>query len=415
MLVASIYGLVDGIFVGRYIGEAAFAAISLAMPFVVACFALGDLIGVGTAVPISLALGRGDRDEANNIFTCGCLLNVVCGLVCGLACILAAPALMSAMGATGELARQAATYLRVYAAFLPLTSVTYAADNYLRVCGKIRRSFFANTLLAVSGALIEFVLLGLLGFGVGASAFSCSVGMLICTLVSLAPFVRGGMDLAFVRPRLTWRLVRETVVNGGPAFLENIAGRLTSVILNVALLAQGGVDAVSIFGVLMYCEGVEVPITYGALDAIQPAVGFNYGAGNKDRVRALELCSYVAAAVIAFAFLAVVLLMPVQIVQGFMPEATGDFLDEAVYALKLFSLGFVIRWFPYATQYYLLAIGQPHSASLITVCQALIAPIIALVVLWPLGLTGFWLNVPVASALSAVLAAVMLYAFHRRS
>ena len=68
MLASALYQLVDGILVGQVLGEAAFAAINLAMPFVIINFALADLIGVGSSVPISVRLGQGDKDAANNIF-----------------------------------------------------------------------------------------------------------------------------------------------------------------------------------------------------------------------------------------------------------------------------------------------------------------------------------------------------------
>ena len=60
MLASALYQLLDGIFVGQYLGETAFAALNLAMPFVIINFALADLIGVGASVPIAVSLGRGD-------------------------------------------------------------------------------------------------------------------------------------------------------------------------------------------------------------------------------------------------------------------------------------------------------------------------------------------------------------------
>ena len=415
MLVSSIYSLMDGVFVGQFVGETAFAAINLAMPFVIVNFAFGDLIGVGSAVPISIAHGRGERAEANNIFTCACLLNVGTGLASGLFFLLAAPALMTAMGADGELAQQAVLYLRVYAAFLPLTSIAFAADNYLRICGRIRRSMLANVLLAVSGAVIEFVLLGIVGLGVGAAALSYCIAMVLCVAVSLWPFLRGGMDLEFVRPHFTWRIVREIVADGLPAFLENVAGRVASIVLNVVLLARGGEDAVSIYGVLMFTDGVVVPLIYGTVDSLQPSVGFNYGASNFGRVRALERCCFAATAFIGAVYILVVQVAPVQITQVFMPHAEGALLDEAVLALRLFSLAFVVRWLPFATQAYMIAVGQSRLASIVTVGQALVMPLVALAVLWPLGLTGLWLNMPVASALSSVLAAWILFLFRSQA
>ena len=61
MLASALYGLLDGIFVGRILGETAFAALNLAFPFVVINFSLADLIGLGSAVPIAINLGKKSR------------------------------------------------------------------------------------------------------------------------------------------------------------------------------------------------------------------------------------------------------------------------------------------------------------------------------------------------------------------
>ena len=85
MLASSLYQLIDGIFVGNFLDNTSFAALNLAMPFVIINFALSDLVGVGSSVPISVALGRGDRKEADNVFTCACILILGAGLVMGAA------------------------------------------------------------------------------------------------------------------------------------------------------------------------------------------------------------------------------------------------------------------------------------------------------------------------------------------
>ena len=97
MLASALYQTIDGIFVGRYIGETAFAALNLAMPFVVINFSLADLIGVGSAVPISICLGKKNRNEACNIFTCSCLMIVGTGILIGAILYAAAPAMIRIM------------------------------------------------------------------------------------------------------------------------------------------------------------------------------------------------------------------------------------------------------------------------------------------------------------------------------
>ena len=159
MLASALYGLLDGIFVGRILGETAFAALNLAFPFVVINFSLADLIGLGSAVPIAINLGKKQEQEANNIFTCACVMIVLTGALIGGALYAAAPILIGMLGAEGDLARMAVEYMRVYAICSPVTTIVFAMDNYLRICSKIRRSLALNILMAVIGAALEFTFL----------------------------------------------------------------------------------------------------------------------------------------------------------------------------------------------------------------------------------------------------------------
>ena len=138
MLASALYQLLDGIFVGQLLGDTAFAALNLAMPFVIINFALADLIGVGSSVPISISLGKKEEEEANNIFTCAVFMIIGAGVLVGLILFAAAPLLIRLMGAEGVFAEYAVQYLRVYAVCSPVTTIVFAMDNYLRICGQIR-------------------------------------------------------------------------------------------------------------------------------------------------------------------------------------------------------------------------------------------------------------------------------------
>ena len=129
MLASALYQILDGIFVGQFLGETAFAAINLAMPFVIINFALADLIGVGSAVPISVCLGKKQEQDANNIFTCACLMIVGAGVLVGGVMYAAAPLLIQLMGADGAFAEMAVQYLQVYALCSPVTTIIFALDN----------------------------------------------------------------------------------------------------------------------------------------------------------------------------------------------------------------------------------------------------------------------------------------------
>ena len=190
MLASALYQLLDGAFVGRLLGETAFAALNLAMPFVIINFSLADLIGVGSSVHISVCLGRKNEREAYNIFTCACLMIVGAGVLVGGILFAAAPLLIGFMGAEGDFAAMAIQYMRVYALCSPLTTIIFAVDNYLRICGKIRMSMWLNILMSILTGLLEFTLLVVLDCGIWAAALASSLGMILCVLVALIPFAR---------------------------------------------------------------------------------------------------------------------------------------------------------------------------------------------------------------------------------
>ena len=408
MLASALYQLLDGIFVGQFLGATPFAAVNLAMPFVIINFSLADLIGVGASVPISIALGQGQKRRAHNIFTCACLLIVGAGLLIGLALFLLAPLLIQWMGAEGEFAALAVDYIRVYALCSPVTTIVFAMDNFLRISGYIRGSMFLNILMSVLSAGLEFLFLAVLGWGIWAAALSTCSGMFVCARLAMIPFFRGKAVLRFCKPRFSWRMIRQIVACGSPNYLNNVAGRITSILMNLILVRLGGETAVSVYGILMYVDGFIQPLLYGTCDSLQPAVGFNWGAGKYSRVRAIEKCCFAASIVISLLSVAVILIFPGPITQLFMADAGPEALAMSMGALQLFAITYLTRWFSFATQSYMLAIEKPVPASMISVSTALVFPVLLVFLLWPLGLNGIWLNMAGTAVLAAVLSAIIL-------
>lgn len=408
MLASALYQTIDGVFVGQYLGQTAFAALNLAMPFVIINFALADLIGVGSAVPISICLGKNQGRQAKNIFTCACLMIVAAGILVGAALFAGAPLLIRLMGAGGEFAGLAVQYLRVYALCSPVTTIIFAADNYLRICGYIRGSMLLNILMSALSAVLEFLFLGVFRWGIWGAALATCSGMLVCAVIAFVPFFRGRALLRFCRPHFHPRMIRQIVACGSPNFLNNLAGRITSILMNALLVRMGGETAVSVYGILMFADGFIQPLLYGMCDSLQPAVGYNWGAQKFSRVRSIEKCCFTASAVLSLAAAAAIALLPGPITNLFVADAGKDVLRMSVTALQIFSLTYITRWVSFATQSYMLAIEKPLSASLISVSTALVFPVLLIGALWPLGLTGIWMNFAGTSVLAAILSIIIL-------
>lgn len=250
--------------------------------------------------------------------------------------------------------------------------------------------------------------MGVFRWGIWAAALATCGSMFVCALLALIPFFRGRAQLRFCRPRFRAAMLRQIVACGAPNFLNNLAGRITSILMNALLVRLGGENAVSIYGILMYVDGFIQPLLYGMCDSLQPAVGFNWGAGKYSRVRAIEKCCFTASAIVSTLSIGVILLLPAQITRIFVASPSPEVLAASVGALQLFALTYITRWFSFATQSYMLAVEKPLPASLISVATALVFPVVLIAALWPLGLTGIWLNFAGTALLAAVLSLAIL-------
>lgn len=407
MLASSLYTVFDSIFVGKFLGTNAFAALGLAMPLVVMNFALADLIGVGSSVPISIFLGKKEDDKANNYFTCASILIVLTGLLSGILIYLLSPAFMELMGAKGELARLGVKYVRVYGLFSPVITMMFAVDNFLRICGKIKTSMCLNIFMSFGTILLELLFIRVMDMGIVGASLGASLIMFLCVVFGFGMFLGGKLQLKLVKPHFSGAMIMQIVRNGSPAFLTNIAGRIFSIVMNIMLLKLGGASAVAVYGVLMTVGGVVEQILYGVLDSLQPAIGYNYGAGKHDRVKAIEKCCMTAAAVISIASGVVLLAVPEPFAVPFLEDLS--LLGIATHALRLFSFTFFVKWISQAIQSFFMAIEKPLPAVCISMSMAFVFPLLMIVVLLPLKLNGLWLNYTCTSFLSAVLALVMLW------
>lgn len=415
MLAASLYSAFEGAFVGKLLGEAAFAAVNLAMPVVFINFALADLIGVGSSVPISVSLGRRDEARASNIFTCSVILIFVTGAVMGALLYTTAPLFIRLMGADGELAALAVRYVRIFALLSPVTTMVFATDNYLRISGFVKGSMLLNILMTVLTVSFLALFLGLGGMNVEGSALSSCLSMTICAVIALIPFVLKKSVLRFVRPRFSFRMLREIAACGTPIFLNNIAGRVTAILMNAALIRMGGQTAVAAYSVLMYASGLIEPMLYGLSDSVQPAIGYNWGAKSLDRVRDITKCTFAVCGLISVLCTAVMLLFPGALASIFISAEDDPALMElSVHALRLFGFSFLVGWIGFSVQGFFGAIEKPLPATILSIMRAFICPVVLIYALAFLGLDGLWLNYAATSLITAVMAVVMLLVVQRR-
>ena len=421
MFAMSIYSIIEGIFIGQTLGEGAFAAINIAMPLVMINFSLADLIGVGASAPISIALGKNDHKTANNVFSCSVIMIFIVSVLMGSVMFFAAEPLARLMGADDVLLETSVRYLRTCALCSPLAALFFAMDNYLRISGFVKTSMVINigcNLLTL--VLLTFFLL-VCKMDVVGSALAVSIAMSACSIIAMAPFVAKKALLKFAKPQFNAPMLKQIAACGSPVFLNNVSGRISSILINISLItigAQalgegGGQTAVAVYAVLMYSSDLCWPLLYGIADSLSPALGYNWGAESYGRVKKIAKCAYIGTAVIGLASTSILFFFPDVIASWFVKAEDVRLFEISARAIRLFCFAYLFRWIGVTTQSYFSAIGKPLQATILSVGTAFVFPTALLGALWSFGLDGIWFNFVGVNILAAAVSAVLFLKLRR--
>ena len=278
----------DGIFVGKFIGSHALAAINLVMPVIMISFALSDMIAVGSSVQISIRLGQGKEREACTVFSFSSLFIVAISCLVGLAGFFGGAQAVRLMGAGDDVLNLAVEYMRVYAVFAPFIMIFFALDNYLRVCGRTIYSMGMNIFIALSNLFFDWLFIVHFRMGVSSAALASCISLTLGTGIGLFPFFGKKLVLRFVSPRIPWHILRNIIGNGSSEFFSNISASVSMVIMNAVLLRLSGAMAVAAFSIVMYIDSFVSSMLFGMVDALQPAISYNFGAAKYTRMFRLE-------------------------------------------------------------------------------------------------------------------------------
>jgi len=416
MFAMSIYSIIEGAFIGQKLGEGAFAAVNIAMPLVMINFSLADMVGVGASVPISIALGKKDSKVANNFFTCSVIMIFITAAIMGTVMYFAAEPLCRMMGADDILLETSVRYLRACALCSPLAAMFFAMDNYMRISGYVKTSMVINICSNVlTLCLLIFFLEGLKMDVVG-SALAVSLSLSVCSLVAMIPFIRRKTLLQFAKPSFHPKMFKEIAACGSPVFLNNVSGRISSILINMSLITlgvktfgeNGGTTAVAIYAVLMYASDLCWPLLYGISDSLSPAIGFNWGAENYGRVKSIVKCGYIGTAIVGIVSTSVLFLLPNAVASLFVNAEDAMLLEQSARAIKLFCFAYLFRWFGVTTQGFLSAIEKPALATIMSVGTAFVFPVLLLGALWSFGLDGIWFNFVGVNLLAAITGVILL-------
>ena len=407
MLVNSLYNIVDSFFVAQ-ISEAAMTALSLVYPVQNFINAVAIGFGVGINAVISIALGAGDRRRADAAATHGMVLSALHGLILTLASIAVMPLFLARFTTDPAVIQMGLAYSKTAFSFSVIIMLGLSFEKIFQAVGRMKVTMAALLTGCVSNILLDPVLIFGLGpfpeLGISGAALATGIGQALTLLVYLAAYrlipipVRLRRDC--LRPDAT--LDRKLYGVGVPAILNLALPSLLISVLN-GLLSVYSQSYVVILGIYYKLQTFLYLPASGIVQGMRPLIGYNYGAGERGRVRQLYNATLCASGII-MAFGTVVCLLWAEPLMGLF-TTQPDTIQAGGTALRIICAGFVISSVSVTSSGALEGLGKGAQSLVISLCRyvAVILPA-AFLLCRTIGPDGVWHAFWITEAVTAAAA-----------
>ncbi len=415
MTASSLYNITDSVFIGHGVGALAISGLALTFPLMNLAAAFGSLVGMGAATLMSVRLGQKDYDTANKILGNVFILNIILGLTYTVVVLLFLDPILYFFGASAATLPYAHQYMRVILLGNVVTHMYMGLNAMLRSTGRPQKAMYA-TLWSV---LINFVLNPLFIFVFKWGIQGSALATVISQTVMLAWQINIFSDKShFIHLKKgTFKLQRKIVVDslsiGLSPFLMNAASCLIVVIINQGLIRYGGDLAVGAYGIVNRVVFLFAMIVMGFNQGMQPIAGYNYGAGQYERVtEVLKKTILMATGTMVLGFV-VGELFPHGVAAIFTTDES--LINIAVEGLRIVVIFFPIVAFQMVTTNFFQSIGMAGKAIFLSLTRQLLFLLPCLIILPQIfGVRGVWYSMPSADLAASMVSGFMLFSQFRK-
>ncbi|MBQ8002883.1 MAG: polysaccharide biosynthesis C-terminal domain-containing protein, partial [Clostridia bacterium] len=233
MVFTSIYGVVDGLFVSNFAGKEAFTAVNLIYPFIMVLGAVGFMIGTGGTAIVAKTLGEGEKKTANEYFSFLVYVTVVSGVIIAALGITFLRSMAELLGAEGVMIDHCVTYGRIILCALPAFMLQNIFQSFFVSAEKPQLGLFVTVAAGVTNIVLDYLLVGVLPFGLTGAAAATAVSQTVGGLVPFLYFAfPNSSALKLTKTKIYPTVLLKTCSNGMSELLGNISMSLVSMLYN---------------------------------------------------------------------------------------------------------------------------------------------------------------------------------------
>jgi putative MATE family efflux protein len=406
--------LVDGIFIGNYVGITALAAVNLIIPITTLLFGVGMMLAIGGSVRAGKYLGEGNLAAASAIFSKTLMFVAFYGVIVICLGLVFEAQLFAGVGATEELFQVMGEYYRIIMPFLFAQLIVIVQYFFIRLDGFPNLAAAALALGSVINIALDYLFIAVYDWGLTGAAFATGLSQTVPMFVMLVYFLRPKRKLHFKFRQNNWKEVLQAAYNGISEFINEVSGAIIAFIFNWMLIQRAGVSGVAAITVVNYLLFLGFMMFFAISDTSQVMISQNFGARKAERISAFLKTASAIIALLSIALIAVLTSSSDTLINLFVDESnsieTVALANEFVtYVWPLF----LFAGFNMLISGYLTAIHLPFQSGLVALCRSLLLPVgfgVLLYYIW--SDYYFVIALPIAEGLTFVLA-LAIFLRHR--
>ena len=415
MILTSIYGVVDGLFVSNFVGKTPFAAVNLVIPFTMILGAFGFMLGTGGTALVAKTLGEGRQEEANRIFSMLIYFALGLGVLLTIFGIAVLKGIVIKMGADDAMLRHCMIYGRIVLLGIPFYMLQNMFQNFLIAAEKPQLGLIVTIAAGVTNMVLDALFIAVLGWGVAGAAAATALGQCVGGLVPFAYFARkNSSKLSLVKTRLMGGALFHACTNGSSELVSNVSMSLVGMLYNLQLMKFAGENGVAAYGVIMYVNFIFIAIFLGYAYGSAPIVAFNYGARRTEELQnvlkkslKLILGTGISLFLIATVFAGVL--------SGLFVGYDAELYRLTVRGFHLYAISFLLCGFNIYGSSFFTALNNGVVSAAISFLRTVVFEVAAILIL-PVffGVDGIWCAITVAELASILITIGAFSALRRR-
>lgn len=415
MILTSIYGVVDGLFVSNFVGKTPFAAVNLVIPFTMILGAFGFMLGTGGTALVAKTLGEGRQEEANRIFSMLIYFALGLGVLLTIFGIAVLKGIVIKMGADDAMLRHCMIYGRIVLLGIPFYMLQNMFQNFLIAAEKPQLGLIVTIAAGVTNMVLDALFIAVLGWGVAGAAAATALGQCVGGLVPFVYFARkNSSKLSLVKTRLMGGALFHACTNGSSELVSNVSMSLVGMLYNLQLMKFAGENGVAAYGVIMYVNFIFIAIFLGYAYGSAPIVAFNYGARRTEELQnvlkkslKLILGTGISLFLIATVFAGVL--------SGLFVGYDAELYRLTVRGFHLYAISFLLCGFNIYGSSFFTALNNGVVSAAISFLRTVVFEVAAILIL-PVffGVDGIWCAITVAELASILITIGAFSALRKR-